>query len=528
MTDGIANAILPSLPPKFRPYANDPVGFIQDIFGARLTEDQKRICLSVRDHKITLVETANALGKDWVAARIGIWWTRCHLGAQTYLSQAPPEENLKNILWGEVDSALATSDQELSVGMTRHVMSIEYGPKYWMKGVTIPSTGSSSERQARFSGKHAPYLLFILDEADAIPMEVFNGAESCMSGGVARILILLNPRNPSGWTYELRKHPDVNLIQLSAFNHPNVTTGKDIIPGAVTREVTINRIYNWTRPLAEGEKADPTRTFTIPDFLDGAYTLAPDGSSRTPLVGGRIRVVINPQFDHMVLGRYSGLAGQQLISQEWVKRAQTNWRKWVEEHGDTPPKGVKPIIGVDVGEYDQDQNQVCQRYDKYIPPLIGWTGLDLEATGDRISDLAQSLEGNYENIFVDAIGVGAGVPGQLRRKGVLKVVGVKVSEKPTTVPKDDNGIPIGHFAALRDQILWMLREWLRLNPDAMLPEDQELESELITLTYAEDRKGRLKIIDKVHLRKILGRSPNKAEAIALSFSPPKVFHIGLV
>ena len=38
-------------------------------------------------------------------------------------------------------------------------------------------------REAKFSGKHAPYLLFILDEGDAIGDEVYRGIESCMSGG---------------------------------------------------------------------------------------------------------------------------------------------------------------------------------------------------------------------------------------------------------------------------------------------------------------------------------------------------------
>ncbi len=50
---------------------------------------------------------------------------------------------------------------------------------------------------------------------------------------------------------------------MSLFDHPNVVTGnKSVIPGAVSREVILKRIYQWTVECAE-DAAD----FSVPVWL---------------------------------------------------------------------------------------------------------------------------------------------------------------------------------------------------------------------------------------------------------------------
>lgn len=50
---------------------------------------------------------------------------------------------------------------------------------------------------------------------------------------------------------------------MSLFDHPNVVTGnKSVIPGAVSREVVLKRIYQWTVECAE-DAAD----FSVPVWL---------------------------------------------------------------------------------------------------------------------------------------------------------------------------------------------------------------------------------------------------------------------
>ena len=69
------------------------------------------------------------------------------------------------------------------------------------------------------------------------------------------------------------------------------------------------------------------------------------------------------------------------------------------------------------------------------------------------------------------------------------------------------------FANLRAQMHWRLREDLRRGYVA-LPNDRELFEDLTTPTW-EARNGRILVESKEHIRKRLGRSPDKGDAVVL-------------
>ena len=217
---------------------------------------------SVRDYPITIARSANATGKTHAAARIAIWFYKTFPDSQVYTSAAPPESNLKKLLWGEIGSTVERHPELFASDSIRSLF-IGGSAKSFIAGVTIPASGTEAQREAKFSGKHAPYLLFIIDEGDAVPDDVYRGIESCMSGGHARLLVMFNPRHQSGEVHRMERDGRANVVKLSAFNHPNVVTGINQIPGAVTRETTIRRINQWCRPLASGEVNDGA-CFSLP------------------------------------------------------------------------------------------------------------------------------------------------------------------------------------------------------------------------------------------------------------------------
>jgi hypothetical protein len=92
---------------------------------------------------------------------------------------------------------------------------------------------------------------------------------------------------------------------------------------------------------------------------------------------------------------------------------------------------------------------------------------------------------------------------------------VKVASAPTE--KTD----LGEFGILRDQLWWACREWLRTDPGAMLPPDELLIEELQTPTY-EVKGGKVKVMDKTTIRELLKRSPDRADALCLTFYVPKL------
>lgn len=518
----LAESIRPTTPTQ--QYASDPVKFCEEMLVAHLTQPQEDILRSIITHRITLVESANGVGKSFLSARAALWFLRCYPNSQVYMAAAPPEDNLKNILWGELDAALLHASPEVLQNLKRRSLSLAYAPRWWCKGVTIPTTGTPEQRQARFSGKHAPHLMFVLDEADAIPQEIWAGVESCLSGEHSKALIILNPRAPSGWVHTLRDNPDVNVINLSAFDHPNVITGQNIVPGAVDRETTVRRIQTWTRPISSTEKEEDESVFVVPDFLDGCTTATADGEERTPLRAGEVRVVVESLFDHMVLGRYPGKSGRQLVSQKWIKAANRRWNEWAKISGSRPPEKVRPNIGFDVG-IDADPSVLCLRYDTWVAPFNIWKIANQDESGDMVRELAIDLD--YELLAIDSGGVGGGMPHQLRKKGMGKIIGVHASERPTGKALTAEGDTIGVFYSIRDELLWKMREWLRTE-DAMLPEDNLLEAELLAPTWEQD-KGKVRIQAKSELRRKLGgRSTDRMDALALTFASPKTIKMGLI
>lgn len=491
-------------------YINDPVGFGEGILGEFYTEDVKKMMESVRDYRVTVAISATGTGKSHSAARVATWFYKCHKNAQVYTCAAPPEKNLKTILWGELGNIVHQHGKDLFA--TERVKELNIGSatdsKSFITGVTIPMTGTEAEKIGRFSGKHAPNMLFICDEGDAIPEEVYKGIEGCMSGGIRiRLLIMFNPRHESGYVARLIQEEKAHVVELSAFRHPNVVTGEQIIPGAVDRETTVRRINEWTIPLVEGEKPD-SECYEVPDFLVGCTAMSVGGTSEYPPLPPGWRRIMESQFSYMVLGKYPAAGDGQLISKAWVNAARARWDAYVARYGIRPPEGVRPIIGLDIAEFGPDYNVMTVKYGGFVMPLEKWNGLDPLETADRAAD--KYVDTDAERACVDGTGVGAGVAPQMIRRGCPDVYGVKVSEKPTFQ------VEFGRFTLLRDQLYWLMREWLKRDPGAMLPPDRELQEELVTPTY-EVVAGKIRVMEKKTMKELLGRSPDSMESLLMTF-----------
>lgn len=489
---------------RYEMYQGDPVAFGEEVFGESYTDDVQAVMRSVVDNPVTLVRSANATGKSHGGARIAAYFYKVFPDSQVYTAAAPPEENLKSILWGEIGKLVKTHPEVFRDDNITS-LNISRGPLSFIKGVTIPTTGTPEQRESRFAGKHAAHLLFILDEGDAIPAEVYRGIESCMSGGHSRLVIFHNPRARMGPTYIMERDGQAKVLHMSAFRHPNVVTGRELIPGCVDREKTIRRINEWTRPLIEPEEPD-AECFEVPDFLAGTTATAANGLNYPPLTAGW-RKVENPAFFYMVLGLYPPTGSHQLIAESDINMARARYDQYVAIHGAVPPVGVRPLMGFDVASMGGDKNVVCFRYGGFVPPMIVWDGMDTDASAAKGAELYMDRQATHANI--DATGVGANVAPKMARMGCQSVVGVFAGESSRKHNQ------FGRFRKRRDEMWWATREWLRTDPTAMLPPDEELVEELKIPTY-EVKNGEIVVMSKDLMKSRLGRSPDKADALCLT------------
>lgn len=493
-------------PLSFARYQPDPVGFTEQVLNETLTNDIKSVMESVRDYEVTIARSANSIGKTFSAGRLAVWFYKVYPDAQVYTTAAPPYENLQRLLWGEIGSVVK-QHPDLFKDDNIKTMHVARGPKSFITGVAIPTTGTAAEREAKFSGKHSGHLLFIVDEGDAVPDEVYRGIESCMSGGHVRLLIMFNPKVRSGPVWIKERDSLANVIELSAFDHPNVVEGKEVIPGGcVSREKVVGRLNRWSRPLAGDEQPDE-ECFRVPEYLVGTTALAPNGTQYLPLPSGW-RKITDSALSYMVLGLYPAAGSNQLISLASVNAARSRWDAYVAQFGEVPPIGVEPLMGLDVADQGDDANVACLRHGGFVPRLSVWRGMDPHATGTKAKSLYD--ERGVTRAFVDGTGVGAGVAPHMSSLGA-NAYRVMVGSGAT------KRIEQGEFAQLRDQLWWAAREWLRTDPGAMLPPDELLMEDLLTPTYKVKKK--IKVMEKDTMRSILKRSPDRGDAFCLTFAP---------
>ena len=99
---------------------------------------------------------------------------------------------------------------------------------------------------------------------------------------------------------------------------------------------------------------------------------------------------------------------------------------------------------------------------------------------------------------------------------------VKGSESPSYEGRELKDITEQYsFLNMRAWLYWSVRDWL--NPinktGAMLPLDDELTQELTETKWVFMSNGKIKIEPKEDIKKRLGRSPDKADALTETFYP---------
>jgi len=541
-------------------YQNDPVGFIQKELDVKYLPDALvKVAESVRDNEVTVAQSCTAYGKTWLASALAVWIYRCYPNSQILTVAAPPERNLEK-LWQEIKGwarrkpKLFAKDRKLSFKICEDLEKFgddegDDKEKHMIYGIVIPSAGDSEEKISKFSGYHAPYQFFILDEGDAVPDEIYIGMDGCQSGEWARMLIMYNPKRRLGRAYELIQNGRANVISLNAFNHPNVVTGENLIDGAVTRKKTVQRIIEWTAPLIDGEEID-RNCFEVPKFLEGTIVKSGSGQEYPPLQGG-IRRITNYAFSYVVLGVYPPFSANQLINEEWINQAIVRWKLYKAQYGDKATEGILPLLGMDVADEGADYCCICKKYGSFVAGFERWGGIDTDLSSSKTAIIYANV--NAYQINIESDGIGAAIPPKLGRysyfrcpecqspyhdqniikcpkcKDVDLVKGhINVKKVYVSAPSEKK-CEIGRFWHIRDELWWAVREWLRTDPSAMLPDNNDLKRELLVPEFYEDpSNGRIRVTDKKGMRKELGRSPDWADSLIQCFYNPSVPRIRMV
>ena len=169
------------------------------------------------------------------------------------------------------------------------------------------------------------------------------------------------------------------------------------------------------------------------------------------------------------------------------------------------------VVGVDVARFGDDDTVIFTRIgrDGCSVPLKRLHGLDtVQVVGQvkrHVAYLRKTLGIGRVYVFVDEGGVGGGPVDILKSDG-FPVRGVNFSQSPDEKEKYPNK---------REEIWDRMSEWLK---EGAIPDDRDLKEDLVSPTYTFDTYGRKKLESKKDMKKRGLRSPDSADALALTFA----------
>ena len=163
------------------------------------------------------------------------------------------------------------------------------------------------------------------------------------------------------------------------------------------------------------------------------------------------------------------------------------------------------ILGVDPARFGDDRSVIFRRQGmQAFEPLV-FERLDNMALASRVAEQIQSFR--PDGVFIDA-GCGGGVIDRLRQLGFCVI----------EVPFGSAALHTGQYANKRAEMWGEMAQWIK--SCGALPDIPELKADLCQTTYDYDAAGRLRLEPKEKLKARTGKSPDLADALALTFAAP--------
>jgi hypothetical protein len=173
-----------------------------------------------------------------------------------------------------------------------------------------------------------------------------------------------------------------------------------------------------------------------------------------------------------------------------------------------PDRRRAEVLGVDVARFGDDRSIICCRQGIQVFEFKTYRNLDSTQGASEVTRAWSAFDADA--CFVDDTGgFGSGWLDQLRVLG----------RPPVAVSFAGKAHEHGRFRNMRAEMYFAACDWIRAG--GALPESDELAEELSATTYTF-AKGSSQLIleDKAQIKARLGRSPDLADALALTFAYP--------
>ena len=423
----------------------DPALFVETVLQATPQKWQRDALDAIAANDRVAIKSGHGVGKTAFESWVVLWWLMTHYPCKVAVT-ANSAHQLSDVLWTEIDRWARNMPQAF-----KDLLEFK-SDKISLKGATdsfAVARTSRRENPESLAGFHSPHMLFVVEEASGVPNVIFETASGALSTPGAKIIMCGNPTRSDGYFYD-------------AFHSDR------------------EKWHCITVSCEEGEYVDPKFIAEMSDKY-----------------GSQSNV-----FKVRVLGEFPTQSDDVLLPLHLIEDAVTR----DVEAGPTTPV----VWGLDVARFGGDRSALAKRQGNVlVEPIKTWQNKDLmELAGIVLSEYdAVPYSMRPQAIYIDAIGLGAGLADRLRE---LDMPAVAVSVSETASLKD-------RFNRLRDELFWSCREWFEAR-DCHIPDDGTLMAELSGIRYKYLSTGKLKVESKDEMKRRGQRSPDVADAFVLTFS----------
>ncbi len=208
------------------------------------------------------------------------------------------------------------------------------------------------------------------------------------------------------------------------------------------------------------------------------------------------------EYEYIYLGKVREGDDKSLFTYDEIEQAMDNSLEAMQKVDMT---GIF-TYSVDVARYGNDSSVITKRKGFRIYDLKKKKGLNTIELANQINSMYLNESRQPDAIFVDTIGIGAGV------KDKLDEIGRSTIEANVSMRADKEDL----YYNKRAECYFLLRDFVRKG--GKLPDDPDLKEELLAIRYIyNNTNGKILIQPKDEIKQILGRSPDKSDSVSLHF-----------
>jgi len=457
-------------------YYHDPVRFNAECFDDQLSSYQLDIARDLEAEHRVAVRGPHGLGKTALAARLILWFalTRDANGDDWKIpTTASAWRQLTKFLWPEVKKWARRVKWDI-VGWRGPLADRDELLDLSIKLRNGEAFALASNDSLTIEGAHGAQLLYVFDEAKAIPDNMWDSAEGAFSTGVCYWLAISTPGEPQGRFCQIHQRQ----AGYEDWKAVHITLDEAIAAGRISEQWAQARKRQW----GEGSAV----------------------------------------YQNRVLGEFASSQTEGIIPLSWIERANERWEAWNDAG---KPSRIFNGVGVDVGGGtggDKITMALCYDGAKISEIRTSAFAIDPSVTTMEIAGKVAGILNLGGTAVVDVIGLGAGVQHRLIE---MKKLSIPFNAAFKTNFTDISG-ELG-FENWRAAGWWMLRELLdpASGVEVCLPPDDELTGDL-TAPHIKRVTSNSKMVveSKDEIRKRIGRSTDCADAVIQIIIGPHLWH----